>query len=55
MKNVFILCIIAGLFGGVVGYIVPIIIPAEYNKLFSVAILAGVRGVIPHSAHHQLS
>lgn len=45
MKNVFILCIIAGLAGGIVGYITPVIIPTEYNKLFSVAILAGVESV----------
>lgn len=45
MKNVFILCIMAGLAGGIVGYITPVIIPIEYNKLFSVAILAGVESV----------
>lgn len=45
MKNVFILCIVATLAGGIVGYITPVIIPTEYNKLFSVAILAGVESV----------
>lgn len=45
MKNIFILCIIAGLLGGIVGYMAPVIIPTEYNKLFSVAILAGVESV----------
>lgn len=43
MKNVVILCVIAGLLGGSIGYIVPVVIPIEYNKLFSVAILAGDR------------
>lgn len=45
MKSVFILCIIAALLGGVVGFITPVIIPSEYNKLFSVAILAGVESI----------
>ena len=45
MKNVVILCVIAGLLGGSIGYIVPVVIPTEYNKLFSVAILAGIESV----------
>lgn len=45
MKNVVILCMIAGLLGGVIGYITPVVIPTEYNKLFSVAILAGMESV----------
>ena len=45
MKNVVILCVIAGLLGGSIGYIVPVVIPIEYNKLFSVAILAGIESV----------
>lgn len=36
---------IAGLLGGSIGYIVPVVIPTEYNKLFSVAILAGIESV----------
>ena len=39
MKNVVILCVIAGLLGGSIGYIVPVVIPTEYNKLFSVVLL----------------
>lgn len=45
MNKVFILCIIASLCGGSIGYFTPVIIPVEYNKLFSVAILAGVESV----------
>ncbi|WP_296895824.1 small basic family protein [uncultured Megamonas sp.] len=45
MKYIVILCIIAGLLGGIIGHMMPIIIPVEYNKLFSVAILAGIESV----------
>lgn len=45
MKKIIILCIVASLFGGMIGYFVPIVIPVEYNKLFSVAILAGIESV----------
>ena len=45
MNKIFVLCVIAGLLGGVAGYFAPVVIPAEYNKLFSVAILAGIETV----------
>lgn len=45
MNKIFILCVIASLFGGITGYFTPIVIPTEYNKLFSVAILAGIETV----------
>lgn len=45
MKNVVILCVIAGVLGSSIGYIIPVVIPTEYNKLFSVAILAGIESV----------
>lgn len=45
MKKFFIICITAVLLGAVLGYIVPIVIPAAYTKLFSVAILAGLESV----------
>lgn len=46
MKKVFILCIVASLLGGLIGYFVPVVIPVEYSKLFSVAILAGIESVV---------
>lgn len=45
MNKIFVLCMIAGLFGGITGYFAPVVVPVEYNKLFSVAILAGMETV----------
>ena len=45
MNKFLILCFIATIFGGILGYIVPVIVPTEYNKLFSVAILAGIESM----------
>ncbi len=45
MKKFLLICIIAALIGAALGYILPIIIPTEYTKLSSVAILAGLESI----------
>ena len=45
MKNFLFCCLVATLLGGFIGYLTPIIIPTNYSKLFSVAILAGVESI----------